>query len=99
MDNQDLVRQALARQIVLKELQAVTLAEIAMLSDDPVARLDQILGHEEGASMNAASRVNLDHPSVRLVVEEMDSFRASLFDLSRKALTRMLQTRSASEYG
>jgi hypothetical protein len=99
MNDQDLLRQALARQVVLKELQAAALAELAMLSDDPVARLEQILGHEEGASMNAAGHVDLDHPAVRLVVEEMESFRASLFDLSRKALSRMLQTRSASEYG
>lgn len=92
---EQLLHQTRDRQLVLRELQAVTLAEIAFLSSDPQQKLEQMLGQEEGMAINTVGELSPDDDTVRQILSEMDSFRDGIFDLARAALGRMMRTREA----
>lgn len=95
MDDRSLLHQTMAREVVLRELQGVMLAEIAMLSSDPVAKLELMLGSEEGASMESLGKMDLDNPVTRMILTEMDTYRDQIFEFARKVLARLMATRQS----
>ena len=81
---------------VLSELAAALLAELAWSADHPEARLEEILGAEEGAVFSAIAATDLRRPSMDRVQAMTEAARLTIFDFARKALRRMTEVRRSA---
>ncbi len=82
---------------VLTETSAMIIAEVAYGSPEREARLNEMLSGEEATRMGAVGQqADLASPGLRAVLEGKERHRDDIFSLARKALIRMILTRSAT---
>lgn len=81
------------QQIVLREIQAVLLAELALLAPNASVKLERMLAQAEAAFFAAYENIDMTKPHNRSVAAGIERSRDQIFAQAREALVR-LQTHS-----
>lgn len=86
---EQMLYEARDRQIVLREIQAVLLAELALLSPDASAKLEGMLAQAEAAFFAAYKNIDLTKPHARAIAAGIEKSRDEIFEQAREALRRL----------
>lgn len=76
-----------------RDVLSLILAELALLSNDPIARLSQMKEEDSATTYGSAALVDDPSPSLQRTLKDKAAAKAELFGLAEMTLQRMVRTR------